>query len=879
MKRVRSIRLMILSLVALGVASGAVMMGLHLYLGPRGSERADLLPFLIVAPLLFVLFVACGVCICRRVRALYDEKTCAETFLHGVIDSMNEPLLVVDRSYRVILANQTARQLASRARLGPGFRCHELTHHSDVPCDQNGELCPVAEAIQSGKPATQEHRHMRPDGSRQFVEVTAWPVLDEQGEVIHIIEHVRDVSRRVAAEERQRRLTRAIEAAADAVVLTDRDGKIIQVNPAFTRLTGYTAEEAIGQTPRLLKSGYQAPETYEELWKTITAGKCWGGLLVNRRKDGNTYHASLTVSPVMDQKGNVEGFVGIHRDISTQIALEEELHATNEALSEALRRKKSATLTLEKTLDELKTANSFQNKMLQTAATAIFTVDTNQRITGVNEAFEHITGYSEADVLGKPCSVLRGEPCARECRLFGAAFTDRVFRQQCTIHAKDGRELVILKNADVYRDEGGRVVGGIESFVDVTSLIEARRLAEEASRSKSEFLANMSHEIRTPMTAILGFSETLLDPDLSEAERIDAIRTIRRNGEHLLQIINDILDLSKIEAGKLDVERIPCSPVQIAREVIELMRVRAEGKGIDLDLVFEGPLPERVQSDPTRLRQILVNLLGNAIKFTERGGVRLVVRLAGEDPRRPMLRFDVIDTGIGMNDDQMARLFRPFTQADTSTTRRFGGTGLGLTISKRLAKMLGGDITISSRLGQGSTFTLTIATGPLDGVKFVQQPDATDSEEAREQASDGARPAVAEAKLDCRILLAEDGRDNQRLISYFLRRAGARVEVVENGRLAVEAALRAEQAGEPFDVILMDMQMPELDGYGATAELRSRGYTRPIIALTANAMEGDREKCLQAGCDDFATKPVDRRKLLAAIVDQVGRIERRASQP
>ena len=859
---------MILSLVALGVSSGAVMFGVHVYLDRTAPQYAEILPFLVMAPLLAALYVVFGVSICRRLRALYREKTQAEDFLHGVIDSMNEPLLVVDRGFRVILANRAARQLLSDAPQGEPLTCHSLTHRSPVPCDRNGERCPVVEAVEAKEPVTLEHVHERRDGSYEVAQVTAWPVLDEQGEVVHVIEHIRDLSQRVAAEERQRRLSRAIEAAADAVVLTDSEGTILQVNPAFTRLTGYSAEEVIGKTPRVLKSGRQPPELYEALWKAITSGECWSGNIVNRRKDGSTYDAALTVSPVFDGEGNVEGYVGIHRDISEQIRLERELHATNEALTDALRRNKSATARLERTLDELEAASRFQNKVLQTAATAIFTVDTQQRITGVNEAFEHITGFSEAEVIGKTCSILRGEPCGRECRLFEKQRSGPIVRQQCTIRTKDDRELVILKNADLFTDEAGQVIGGIESFVDVTSLTEARQRAEDASRSKSEFLANMSHEIRTPMTAILGFSETLLDPDLSERERIDAIQTIRRNGEHLLQLINDILDLSKIEAGKLDVERMACSPIELARDAIELMRVRAEGRGIGLALEIVGRMPERIHTDPTRLRQILVNLLGNAIKFTEQGGVRLKVRYVGEGTSSSMVQFDVTDTGIGMNAEQVARLFRPFTQADASTTRRFGGTGLGLTISRRLARMLGGDITIRSAPGKGSTFTVTIATGPLEGVKFVD-PARLDAP-AKSAATTATHATSGGEKLaNCRILLAEDGRDNQRLISFFLRRAGAKVEVVENGRLAVDAALAAESGGKPFDVILMDMQMPELDGYGATAELRARGYRRPIIALTANAMEGDREKCLHAGCDDFATKPVDRGKLLGAIVAQI----------
>jgi signal transduction histidine kinase/ActR/RegA family two-component response regulator len=404
------------------------------------------------------------------------------------------------------------------------------------------------------------------------------------------------------------------------------------------------------------------------------------------------------------------------------------------------------------------------------------------------------------------------------------------------------------------------------------ALQKAMERAEAANRAKSEFLANMSHEIRTPMTAILGYSETLLGPSLSEAERSSAVHVIRRNGQHLLTLINDILDLSKIEAGKLEPELLTLSPGRVVAEVYSLMQVRAESKRLGWEVEFRGPLPETIQTDPTRLRQILFNLVGNAIKFTRAGQVRLVVGLvwdtAGTDEREPppMLRFDVVDTGIGMPPEQLDTLFRPFTQADNSTTREYGGTGLGLAISKRLARMLGGDLTASSQPGQGSTFSLRISTGSLKGVKMLPAPSVTDFLENEAAAP---KPATAEttngALANARVLIAEDGPDSQRLIAFILRTAGATVTLAENGQLAVERAVEAESRGAAFDVILMDMQMPVLDGYDATRRLRQLGHTEPIVALTAHAMEGIRERCLEAGCDDFAAKPIDRATLIATV--------------
>jgi CheY-like chemotaxis protein len=375
------------------------------------------------------------------------------------------------------------------------------------------------------------------------------------------------------------------------------------------------------------------------------------------------------------------------------------------------------------------------------------------------------------------------------------------------------------------------------------------------------------------MTAILGFADILLEAgDLAKAppERIEAATTIKRNGEYLLGIVNDILDLSKIEAGKMTVERISVNPCEVLAQVGELARVRVDAKGLWFDTGYEGPIPETIQTDPTRLRQILINLVGNAIKFTEVGGVRLIARLGERTNGEPRMEFDVADTGIGMTQGQAAGLFRAFTQADTSTTRKFGGTGLGLSISRRLAELLGGEIRIVRTLPNvGTLLRISVGTGPLDGVPMLDDPLAATV--VRSDAPTGLDSQRQSDLGGLRILLAEDGPDNQRLIAHYLRKAGADVALAENGKLAVEAAFAARETHQTFDLILMDMQMPEMDGYEATRTLRQRGYTGPIIALTAHAMASDREKCVSAGCDDYTTKPINRKTLVRLVAQHVRR--------
>jgi signal transduction histidine kinase len=393
--------------------------------------------------------------------------------------------------------------------------------------------------------------------------------------------------------------------------------------------------------------------------------------------------------------------------------------------------------------------------------------------------------------------------------------------------------------------------------------IEKER-ALAASRAKSDFLANTSHEIRTPLTAVLGYADLLLEREAISGEEREWVATIRRNGDHLLQLVDDTLDISRIEAGKLRVERSACRPIAIVEEAVAMLRAPARAKGLELRVEYASLLPERIETDAIRLRQILVNLVGNAVKFTERGEVRLRVRLE-EDPA-PRLEFEVLDTGIGISPDYRARMFEPFSQADTSSTRRFGGTGLGLAITRRLVEYLGGEISVESEPGRGSHFRFWIDPGPLAGVPRVSAADA------RLARTSTPGPAAGQ-RSGARVLLAEDSPDNQRLIVTLLGRAGYAVEVVGNGELAVARALAALEDEEPFAVVLMDMQMPVLDGYEATGRLRRAGYTGAIVALTAHAMQGDREKCIHAGCDDFAAKPIQPPTLIELIARHARKAE------
>lgn len=530
---------------------------------------------------------------------------------------------------------------------------------------------------------------------------------------------------------------------------------------------------------------------------------------------------------------------------------------------------------------KLMLSNRYLENVLQYAGDAFIAVSSGSVVVSWNPAAERLFGWSAEDMVGRAIGIIV-PPDRREeqDRVMEQILRGESIEQLETVRLRNDRERldVSLTMAPI-PDSSGQIIG--VSLI-ARSLVERKRVehqlragrqaAEQAAIAKGEFLADMSHEIRTPLTAILGFSELLRDSSLSPTDRDSYLDTILRNGRHLIALVNDVLDLSKIESGRMEIVSSKVDLLALCRGVLDLFRKKADRQDVSLKFMPRLPLPSLVETDEVKLRQILVNLVGNAVKFTPAGEVRLSVWCEPSD-RGTALVLNVADTGIGMTDEQRSRVFEAFQQADSSTQYRFGGSGLGLSISRKLAELLGGGIEVESRQGAGTEFALRLDPGDLGRVRWVQSEDEA---HGRSGATGGHEAVGAEpSEVAGRILLVDDRVELRMLLRRILTRIGIEIVEAENGHRAIDAVALARLAGTPFDAVLMDVAMPHLDGLAATRRMREQGETVPIIALTANAMAGDRERCLEAGCDDYLTKPFKAHDVIAAIERALQRSPRR----
>jgi len=625
------------------------------------------------------------------------------------------------------------------------------------------------------------------------------------------------------------------------VSISNLSGDIIYANDRFCDISGYSRAELLGANHRIVKSGIHPPEFFETMWRTISQGKVWHGEICNRKKHGQHYWVDVTVVPLLAGNGLPEQYIAIRTDITArkdaQAKLEEQLH--------------------------------FVEVLLEATPTAIYLKDTAGRYLRFNKGFEDLFGIERSQWVGRNVfDLVPGDAAtlmdAKDQDLYRSGVIqtyEASFTQRNT-----GQVLEGLYRKAPLTDSDGKIIGLVGTILDVTErnrmgqeLRAAKLRAESASQAKSDFLANMSHEIRTPMNGVIGMTDLVLDTPLDATQR-EYLNIVKSSAQSLMVILNDILDFSKIEAGKLNIESVECSLSDTITETLKTINARAAKKGLVLLQQFEPGLPDRVLADPGRIRQVLTNLCDNAIKFTAQGSVTVGTSANSQTDGICEIHCWVRDTGVGIPPDKQQGVFEAFTQADASTTRQFGGTGLGLTICARLVELMGGRIWVESSPGQGSTFHFTLMA-PLAA------PGPTESDSSLVPSEQSVRESIGAAQ-PLRVLLVEDHPVNQMLATTLLKQWGYTVVLAENGRVAVDLF-----ASQHWDVVLMDMQMPVMGGLEATRLIRAaepQGQHTLIIAMTANAMESDRQACLDAGMDGHVAKPFSAAILQAAILSGLG---------
>jgi PAS domain S-box-containing protein len=818
------------------------------------------------------------------------------------------------------------------------------------------------EQLTYGEQYDQTYRIVRPDQTMCWVHARTYPVHAENGEVYRYVGIVEDVTKQKLVEEQIRKLQQAVEQSPVSIVITDCAGNIEYVNPKFSQLTGYSFREAVGQNPRILKSGKTSDDIYRQMWKSIAAGDEWHGELLNKKKNGELYWESASLSPIKNAAGDITHFLGVKEDITERKQAEEALLAaklflnstidglsahvcvldaqgivviTNRAWNTFAAENNAAegtygvgadylgvcrarsedqkadieeiaagirgvidgtlpefvkeypchspdaerwficrvnpfsvsgdtyavisheNITVRKQAEEaVKEQEHLLRAIIDTMPAGVARIGHDLRFLLTNRRCEEWLGKSVDSILGRQVREVIGEETWEVARpniervLTGETVT---FLNPRT--TTDGGICWLQVSLVPFIDSADKLSGYITMVTDITAIRQveenlrlAKESAESANSAKSQFLANMSHEIRTPMNGVIGMTDLLLGTELDQNQR-EFAEMIRLSGNNLLQLINDILDLSKIEALKIELEQRPFDLREEMSKTIDLLSVQAHEKRLELHHTIDPDVPLLLKGDAGRLRQILTNLTGNAIKFTKRGSVALGIQLEHGDEQKAMLRFSVIDSGIGIPAEKLDSIFESFSQADETTTRKYGGTGLGLTISKQLVELMGGKIGVESTEGSGSKFWFTVM---LDKQSVEESFDRTTQASTRRQL-----PSDATARRDCRILLAEDDPVNQVVARSFLTQLGYTVDIVENGRDALQLLAESD-----YHLVLMDCQMPEMDGMEATAIIRDpgsavRNHAVPIIAFTAYAQKGDRERCLAAGMDDYLTKPLD----------------------
>ncbi|MBK6791075.1 MAG: PAS domain S-box protein [Anaerolineales bacterium] len=837
-------------------------------------------------------------------------------------DALSDPIIIIDEQGRGNRYNKAAMD-----RFGP-----LLTMKNS---DQLKEIL----ALDADKKSNSSVKELRWQG--RFYDTAAYPIR-VPGEPENVVYLLHDITERVEANEKLRKLSQAVEQSASTIVIADLNGNIEYTNKKFSEITGYTFNEVEGQNPRILKSGYTTPEEYKRLWETISTGREWHGEFHNRKKNGELFWESATISPILNEHGEMTHYLAVKEDITARkealdalSASEAQMRALFSAMTDViivydhegryLRIAPTSQSKLSRAPQDLvgkkvtevfppKQANFFlenirstlQNggvtsveyslpinnevvwfsalvssmtsdsviwvarditeykrnaedlarekqyfeSLVQNSPVAIVVLDNQEKILSANPAFEDLYGYASEEIMGLDLDHLITDQAAREKAL---QYTQTVQTQAVHFMGQRKRKDNSMVDVEIFGVPvfvNGQKTGTLAMYHDISELMRAQREAEESNRAKSEFLANMSHEIRTPMNGVIGMLELALDTRLT-AEQSDYLQTSLHSAEALLSLLNDILDFSKIESGRLNLEKINFDLRNAIEDVAYTLAKRAQDKGLEIACLIDSELSAQLRGDPGRLRQILVNLVGNAIKFTHQGEIIIRAETIEQSETQAHIRFSVQDTGIGIPHDRQSAVFERFTQADGSTTRTYGGTGLGLAISKQLVEIMGGEIGLTSTPGVGSTFWFNITFEKQSSENLSQAPFKLDP-----------------VNLSyARILVVDDNQTNRIVLTRNAEILGSRVDAVSSGAKALEVLRSAHRAGDPYHVILLDMQMPVMDGEQTARAIKSDPAIKDvkILILTSMGQRGDASRLEALGCAGYLLKPVKQQILFDAV--------------
>jgi PAS domain S-box-containing protein len=712
-----------------------------------------------------------------------------------------------------------------------------------------------------------------PLAGRLLVKTTIFPTKDSDGRVREVVLLQEDISASAQAEDTIRKLAQAVEQSTESIVITNLDASIEYVNEAFVRTSGYSREEAIGQNPRLLRSGKTPAENYRALWQAIAHGELWKGEFYNRRKDGSEFVEFAIVTPLRQPDGRISHYVAVKEDITEKQRLGAELDQHRHHLEQMVVERTATIAARERHL----------NIILNGIPGVVGYWDQDQINRFANPAYREWLGLSAEQIEGRPLREVFGERMYELNRpMIAAVLQGQTLSFERGFPRPGSPDLVRYAQIHYIPDrDGDAVVGFFVMAFDIDELKAAKDAAQAASLAKSDFLANMSHEIRTPMNGVVGMTDILRETKLQPEQR-RMLNTIHDSALALLGVLNDILDFSKIEAGKLLLENIPTDVRAVVDSVQQIILNVGKASDVQLEVLIDAQLPRWILCDPTRLRQILMNLLGNAVKFTtdrtgQAANVMLRIEALGRPDEQQVMKIRVIDNGIGMSDEAVAKLFQPFSQASGGVARKFGGTGLGLSITQRLVKLMQGRIAVRSALGRGSEFTVEL---PL--VKC--EPGRAAASVGGSVPTGAVPPTVAQAlKRNELILLVEDNETNREVMGEQLRLLGYTAEVAGDGAIALKM-----WRSDRYALVLTDCHMPNMDGFALTAAIRAAepaGTHVPIVAITANAMQGEAQRCMERGMDDYLSKPLRLRELAALLAKWLPKPEvsaeipaRRASQ-